>query len=825
MNHVRTTELAKRLPGSPGPLRISRAATLLWGTLACLCMAGPLCADESPELQHRQAVSQARAGEFNEAIQSLTRLRSEYPSDRSLLLDQTLVLAWAGRDREVVENSSLIDQDGDPVVILNAVAKSLRNIQKFSEASDWYHMAIAREPEQLDARLGLAMTLADAGQFKLAQEQVDAIALEQQQTPGVLEARLYLMQKAGRQLESLSVYDELLATDPQNNQALRNKTLLLRSLLLPEQALAIAQQHPGLLSQEEILGLEADRMALSIRNAARTPYPPPDERRGSEQAVARLNQYLAEVPPGSTIHRKLRYDRLVALADRNRSEEAVQEYESLLAESAQLPAYVRFSAARAYLHVRQPEKALALLDGCLEENPGSVDVQIQRIHALGALERHEEAMEIADLLLRNTPEYQQLPGSLVRKPNDQRVQAEIRAILARAYADRLGESQQRLEVLTSGAPNNTDARHELGSIYLWRGWPDKALAEYEQALAVDPDLLVARTGWTATQLERQDYPAAGQQIADLRRTHPDEPLVQWLDKRWHLHERSQLILEARAGNSSGTTFGSDQYEVQGWWYSPPFEERFRFYGHSFDASAEFPEGKVIRRRLAAGAEYRRPYWTARTELSGERFGGGDTGLLAQVDWRLDDRWSLGASAELNSYDTPLRAYANDIQANRLALAARFRPNELGSMGASTWMQSFDDGNTQTGIGLDSRWRLLSREAWRLDGTAALGSSRSSLDNALYFNPSGDRTAVLGADARWTAFKRYERVIYHRLRAQLGSYWQQSFGSDGTWALEYEFDMRLNSAWGLRLGLQRTRNVYDGNPEYGTFFLASLEGRL
>lgn len=806
-------------------MRRSHCAKWIWAVLVCLHATVPAHAIESPEASHQAAVTKARAGQFDEAIETLARLRRAQPSNRSLLLDHTLVLAWAGRDREVLENSDLIDRASDPVAILNVVAKAFRNTQQFGEASDWYRAALAREPEQLDARLGLAMTLADGGQFQLAQAQIDAIAPQHHQSPNVLEVRLYLMQKAGRQLESLALYEDLLNADPDNRAVLRNKALLLRSLLLPEPALAMASEHPGLLSDEELQGLEADRMALAIRNAARTPYPPPDERRGSEQAVAQINQYVAMVPAGSAIERKLRYDRLVALADRNRSEEAVLEFESLIGEEPALPAYVRFSAARAYLHTRQPEKALDLLDGCLEESPGNVDVQIQRIHALGALERHAEAIAVADLLLRDTPEYQQLPGSLVRKPNDRRVEAEIRAILARAYADRLAESQQRLERLTSDAPNNTDARHELGSIYLWRGWPDRALAEYQQALAVDPDMLIARTGWTATQLERQDFPAAEREIADLGSTHPDEPLVQWLDKRWQLHQRSLLLVNARAGSSSGATFGSDQYQVDGWWYSQPYRDRFRFYGHSFDASAEFPQGRVIRRRLAAGAEYRRPYWTARAELAGERFGGSDTGLLAQVDWRLDDQWSLSASADFDSYDTPLRAYANDISADRLALGARFRLNELRSLGASAWVQDFDDGNTQTGLGLEGRWRLLSRDYWRVDGTAALGASRSTLEDALYFNPSRDRTAVLGADARWTAFKRYERVMFHRVQVQLGNYWQKSFGGGGTWSLEYEFDFRLNPAWAVSLGLQRSRNVYDGNPEYGTFFLASLEGRL
>lgn len=405
------------------------------------------------------------------------------------------------------------------------------------------------------------------------------------------------------------------------------------------------------------------------------------------------------------------------------------------------------------------------------------------------------------------------------------MQAELRAVLARAYADRLGESQQRLEAMASEAPGNTDVRHELGSIYLWRGWPDRALAQYRQALAVQPGMISARAGWSVTQIERAAFADAGREITALTSEYPDHPTVRELTRRWTLHQRSLLVVEASSGESSGTTFGSDQYNVDAWWYSRPLAQRYRLYARSHDAFGEFEEGPATRRRLAAGAEYRRPYWNARAELAAERLGGDDTGLSAELNWRIDDLWSLAASAELNGYDTPLRAYRNDIDANRLALRAAYRPDERSSVSAGLARQDFDDGNARSSLWVDGRQRLLTRPDWRVEATGGAALSRASKQDTPYFNPSRDRSLVLGADLRWATYKRFERGVYQRLHPQLGSYWQDGFGSGGTWALDYELEVHISRGWSVRAGVRRARNVYDGNREYGTFFLASLEGRL
>ena len=130
------------------------------------------------DVQTRQyeAVNLARAGEVDEALQIIASLRATTPDDQSLLYDETTILAWAGRDTEVMANAAQLDPETAPEYLLTAVAKSARNVQRFDEAAIWYQAALARRPDNLDARLGLAMTQGDGGLHQQARATLDALA-------------------------------------------------------------------------------------------------------------------------------------------------------------------------------------------------------------------------------------------------------------------------------------------------------------------------------------------------------------------------------------------------------------------------------------------------------------------------------------------------------------------------------------------------------------------------------------------------------------------------------------------------------------------------
>lgn len=775
-----------------------------------------LAAPGDPFFQEQEAaVLAARSGQFDSALAELTRLRREYPQARTLLIDQTLVLAWANQDQQVIDNAALLDPARDPVQVLAVVAKAYRNLKQFQPGAQWYRAQLKREPDNQDARLGLVMTLADDNLYPEARAELARLP-----EPARMQAQAYVLERQGSKLERLTLYEAMLARDPDNRETLRRKALLFREMLLPEYALALGERYSGILSSEETQALQVDLVALSIRTAAQTYSAQGTEWRNSEQALLRLDSYRETVDPDSPLQQRLRADRLVALVDAGHMQEAVTEYESLLAEGFQPPANLRFAAAQAYLASNHAETARVLLQRCLDETPNNLDCRVEHFYALLELGQLEEAIASADAMLAEQVQF----DPQTRLANPQHTEARLRAVLARSYADRLDESQQELERITDEAPNNVGARQDLATVYLWRGWPDRALDQYQQVLTVYPAHLGALTGWTSTQLVRQEFRQADRQISELQKDYPNILSVQQLARQWSLHEKSELIFDASAGNSTGDTFGSRQHSAQGWWYTPPVQDWFRFYAHSFDGFAELPEGNANRPRMAAGVEYRRSDWAARSEISAKRWGG-EAGLYGEVNWRFNDLWSFAAIAQLNSYDTPLRAYQNDVSSNQLDLRAGFHANEMLSLGGTLTLANFDDGNHRSSIFGYGRQRIMNKPRFKLDATGSLGASRNSLDTASYYNPGQDRSIMVGADMRWLRPLENYRRLYHRLHPQVGNYYQESYGSNSLWSLDYEFGMRFSDSWSMRVGVQRARHAYDGSIEYSNTVLLGLEGRL
>lgn len=803
-------------------LRHKVAVHLVAGLLGLLYICSPAMASQPTafEQEHESAILAARSGQFSQALDQLHRLRLQYPQARTLLIDETLVFAWANKDRQVVDNASQLNLSSDPVQVITAVAKAYRNLKEFDNAVRWYQGALTRQPDNLDARLGMAMSLADGKRYDEAITTLTVLPEPQQNSVPVLKVRAYILKNQGKKVQRLAVYDALLDLEPASPEILREKALLLGEMMLPEYALELARQHPGILSQQEMGNLEGDQIALSIRSAARTYSTPGSELEKSEQALAMLDSHIASVPPDTPLYRRLRTDRLVALVDAGHVAEAVAEYEALTAEGIDPANNIRFAAARAYLANGQAETSLLLLSDCLATEPDNLDYQEEYFYALLDTGQLDRAIAYADAIQARQASGR--GGS--DQPGDLYMNARLRSILARSYADQLELAQAELEAITREAPNNVDARQELASIYLWRGWPDKALAQYQQILTMYPEHLGARAGWSRTQLARQDYPAAAAAIRDLQKDYPESRPVTQLARTWQLHEKSQLVVEASTGDSTGDTFGSRQYTLQGWWYTAPKYDWFRFYAHTFDSFAEFPEGDDKRSRIAAGAEYRRPGWDARGEISARRWGG-DAGLHAELNWHISDLWTVGAGGQLNSYETPLRADLNGVSSDQLTFRARYNPNESLSLGSTLTLASFDDGNRRRGLSLYGRQRAVNKTWFKLDGTASAYFSSNTEELTSYYNPSSDRSLIVGADMRWIVFRGADRGLYHRVHPRFGNYYQESYGSNPIWSLEYEFGIRFNDSWSLSLGAQRGRHAYDGGMETSTTLLLGLEGRL
>ncbi|MDX1563515.1 MAG: hypothetical protein R3305_11345, partial [Gammaproteobacteria bacterium] len=425
---------------------------------------------------------------------------------------------------------------------------------------------------------------------------------------------------------------------------------------------------------------------------------------------------------------------------------------------------------------------------------------------------------------RELPMLNRVPESNVVKGNPNRMRAEIIAGLAEAYGDQLDAAQARFESLLAEAPGNSDLRHELANVYRWRGWLDRALDEYRQVLATEDELLSAELGYTRTQIDARDYAAAAMNVSLLTGRAGHEPATQRLADDWRVHNRSQLLVTASSGDSTGPVFGADYHAIDARWYTAPIRHRYRGFVRTHDGFAEYPEGESRRRRLGAGIEVRMPRYVATGEISADR-GGGDLGLAASLDWRVGDYWSLAAAAAHNGDGVQLRAHRRAIETDSLRVGARYAWNESASVGFGASFDDYSDSNLQRSLFADAGYRVLNRPRQKLALEGSVATTRSSLPSAPYFSPRRGTTMIAGLRHDWRLHRRYERELVQSVFARTGRYAQSGFDAGSIWSAGYRIDWRINNRFSVGIAAERHGQRFDGVRERTTVGIVDFNGRF
>ena len=797
--------------------------------VVCAARAQPVTPTHAIEAAARReaAIVAAREGDHDAALTTLRALQRDIPEDLATLHDLVTVLAWAEHDSEAVALAAPLSPADAPRYVQLAVAKSARNVQRFDLAAVWYDAALAADHDDPDALAGRLLTAGDARDAAAVRSLVAGIGPEPNLAIRLAEA--YALGAIGESLRALAAYDAVLDRDPGHRAALRGKALVLRSMLLPTQALALATAHPGILTEVEIERLEADEAAIRLRLTARTPYPSESIDEQRQRAVALIEEALAAAST-TAARDTLLLDRVVALSDANRAEAAIAQFEALPSSADRDQPYVLAAAARAYLQAEQPETAFRLLQRALELDPDHLEVRFALVYAWLDLDRHDEAFALATALTRELPMANQAVGSNVVKGNEDRLRAELVAGIADAYGDQLAAAQRRFETLLERAPNNAALRQELANVYRWRGWLDRSLAEYRQILTIDDDSLGAQLGHAHAELDARAYAGVEQTVATVADAYASEPAVSRLVERWKIHNERELVVTASSGDSAGPVAGSNNRSLDVRWYTAPIAYRYRVFVTTHDALAEFPEGEARRRRIGAGLELRLPRLTVTGQISDARRGG-EPGVAGTADYRLGDLWAVGGGIERDSDAVQLRADRLGIDADRLFVGARFTPSELASVGFGYDRSEYSAAGTVAAansiesVFADGRRRLINRPRSKLDATGSLALGSAATSAVPYFSPTRDRTLMAGLEYRLRLHRRYDRELNQTLRVGSGRYSQRGYSTGSVWSLSWRVDWSVGERHAVGFEAARLGQVFDGVREHSTVGSLTVNSRF
>ncbi|MDY0184638.1 MAG: poly-beta-1,6 N-acetyl-D-glucosamine export porin PgaA [Desulfuromonadaceae bacterium] len=781
--------------------------------------------DILPAQEHRHAIELARQGELDGALERLAVLYAAYPEDRNLFYDYLAVLGWAERDTEAAVLTRQLPLTEAPAYVLEAAGKSLRNTQHFDEALTLYSEARVRFPEWPSFGVGQAYSLADVGCPEQALELIEALRHDFPTDKTIPEAGIYAAQRQNDPVALLTWSQRLLDLAPEHDDAKNACIHALDSL----GASHLAEDMAKAWIEREIPTVFANRAAHQVRWGALEPPSKSERFAATDRALTFIDENIAilnpENPADAELIKQARFDRLVALRDRVRMQEAMEEYQELVADRVAMPPYALQAAADAFLYLRQPENARDLYLRVIDAQHGNFFAQIGLFYAYIELEDFDQAVPLIDRLESQEPIWEYKDGSRLPSPNRRRLDAEVTAALARFFGDDLKEAQKRFESMRNLAPRNPDLVRQAGDVQSARGWPRRARESYLQVQRIEPQHLGAQMSLADNHFQLNEFDQAEPLIADLYDRFPENRQIQRILRGWETHNMRELRVGTAYADNTGSEPASKELKLESTLFSAPFLTHYRaFLGWSW-SRADFPEGQGIYRRYGAGVEYRDRDLEGTFEISANQASGDDLGLALSGRWHLDDHWSVAFTAELFSRDTPLRALRNGIDANAVSLGIDYLRDESGQWGISGQWMDFSDDNRRIQLSGYRSERLISRPHYKLDARLDLGSGSNSQSDGPYFSPKRDFSAELTFDNRWRLYRRYSFSFAHRVALSGGGYWQRDFGGYPVASLLYEHNWQFHDRLALDYGAVRRRRVYDGDGETGLEYFLRLGWRF
>ena len=805
----------------------------------------PSQADARRRLQREAAVLKARTGRMAEAEAELRTMVAAGDSDGLAAMDLVTLLQQDQKPDEAVTVFEKATLARPPDYALLATTRAYRDLSRYGDAERLARVGRERFPTQAVWSLLLSLVLSDNGRPR------EALAILQEpdarRAPAVdrLLAEAYAWRRAGDPYRAIAVYAKALKLAPANKEVRTETAAVMNGEGGPYGAAEVAGTTPL---------LAADEAAAMVRWGAKIRPPDPAHRfDGTDAALARLDALLAALPPPPAepaMRRQLRLDRMVALRDRVRMKEVVEEGEALRAD-APLPLYAEEAYADALLYLRRPEDALEAYQRVLAASPkdlkvredvevrygqldgearyGRLDVEARYglFYSAVELEDFDTAYATIDAMVADEPVWRGYRDDPTRYANTERVSAEVTAAQGRFYGNQLADAWTRITGIADAAPANGSARLALYQIANARGWPRRATAEGEIAASLDPRAVGSKIALIEVAIANYRYADAQQMMTDLLALYPENTAVQRLARDLDAKQRWLVEMEVKPSDSEGggANASGRSLTTQTKITTPPINDNWQLFASHDYANARPPEGFVDRSRVSAGVQWSSPDLTATLYPSQNlgtlsRAGGGAT-----LGWSPSDEVHLAFAGERYTWDTPLRAVLHGITADSLSTKATYRWDESRDVSASFAYLPFSDSNQRFAGGVSYKERLINVPGFDLTGNAEAYASSNSRRDAPYYNPSQDLSVTGGLLAEHVLWRRYEDSLVQALKVDGGLYSENGFGDNWIATIDYQHRWRFDPLSEFHYGVQLSRRVYDGSVEKSVTLVVGLTQRF
>jgi biofilm PGA synthesis protein PgaA len=757
-----------------------------------------------------------------EAQAALRAMLAAGTDDGLVAMDLITLLQQDGNSAEAVAVFEKAARPDPPDYALLAATRAYRDLRRYDDAARVARQGVQRFPNDTVWPLILSLVLSDDGKTAEALAILRQPAAQRAPPVERLLAEAYAWRRAGDPFKAMRIYSEAIKAAPANSGVRLEAAGVLQDMGAPFGAEVIAGTRTP--------SIAADQAAAMTRWGAQVRSSDPARRfDGTDAALARLDGLLAALPPPpaeSALRRRLRLDRMVALRDRVRMKEAVEEGEALRAEGP-LPQYAEEAYADALLYMRRPEDARDAYERVLAQSPKDVTARYGKFYAAVELEDFTTAYATIDALVADEPVWRGYKDDPTRYDNPARAYAEVTAAQARFYGNQLGEAWARITKFSDAAPADSNGRLAVSQIANARGWPQRAEAEAQIAASLAPLDVGSKIALIEVAIANYRFAEAERMTAELLALYPENHAVRRLARDLDAARRWLFEAEARPSNSDGggANAAGQALTLQGKLTTPPIADNWRLFATGDYANAHPPEGFTERTRVGAGVEWRIPELTA-TLYPTQSWGTlPRPGGVATVDWLVTDQVRLSFAGELYSWDTPLRALLFGITADEYAAKATYRWHESRSISGSFAYLPFTDGNQRFTGGVTFKERLINLPGFDLTGLAEAYASSNNQPNAPYYNPTRDLSLTGGFLAEHVLWRRYDTSLVQALTVDGGLYSEYGFSDNWIGTLNYEHRWRFDPLTEFHYGVLLTRRAYDGSIENTLTFIIGLRQRI
>jgi biofilm PGA synthesis protein PgaA len=730
----------------------------------------------------RAALACFKAGEAESLIEGLEKTGVENPKDRMVHILTLVDLARYGEALDLFQASDIQLETLSPLY-LSEIAWAYFKTEQFDRSIALYERVAARHPHRARGHIGLVYNYGALGRMNDARRLLAKAAAQEADEIDLLFARAFLFEKEGRFIEAIAVYDRILSVHFENRAARILKVIAYADLGARTHAVELAGK----------LGIDEGPVKENLTGDTavdRIEWGEPEE------AIRILKDQLARDPG----NHRARSDLIIALRENEDMGLVLEQFEILKAQGAVIPYWIARCAADAFLDLEKPHDALTYYLMALEEKPDDFKSAMGLFYTYQVLrdwksgERTWEKIE--DLL----------SGTGV-DPWDR-----LEALGARGWyladRDELKEAQHYFESYRERAGLNSSFRTGLGHVFLWRGWPRRALEELKIAETLDPEDIEARNGVIAT-LNILNYKKEARELSEAHyRKHFKNRHTEKLRDDLKLEDRIELWTDFSATREDP---GATEY-----WFNArltePLTPRFRLYQETVWKTSAYEGEDVYWRRIGLGAR-----WIVHPELVWDQAASFDYmekglgGYRTELQWFPNDHLRLSFLYDGFSLDIPFRARITGITAQTGKLGFGYHWHENRHMGIWTTVNWYDDDNTNYGLRALLNQGLLNTPSFKIRGQLEVwygGNEKTDVD---YFSPRREFHPALTGIIHWWHYNRYDRAYRSHIYITVGPYKQSGFDymTAGHATFEQLIDLTRRSA--LMWNISWHYRIYDGEP--------------